>query len=344
MWTMRRTTSATLPILLLLCSSVVACGGGDDGGEQPGWDGNKAAPGPSSGGTTGDDTDAGGGTTGGGSGGLRPGGDLGSDGGDTDGGGMDVDIDTIPWAKGGTVGYGVASKDTMNPRGENMFIAYSAYTVSLASAESWATQLYNTTLKDLGVRYIWAVQGPQDFNYSALEIGNGDIARALVPKVTAKTNFILMVGHSSGSIVSHELLGQLGNTTYDPKGVTNKKVVYFNLDGFSDGLTSSMITRMKHGYFVGAHMSSTGTSSEYETTMKSLGSSYSTAGGFLETDANGTGCNAGASWCVTMTLITSKPHNPASYDTAHDYSDWTTGHEVAHAYIDAKVQAAGLTP
>src|SRR5512142_3055412 len=69
------------------------------------------------------------------------------------------DVDQIPWS---TVGTGVASKDTQNPLGSSMLVAYAGYGVSLASAEAWATELYRATMRERGVRHIWAVRGPAD--------------------------------------------------------------------------------------------------------------------------------------------------------------------------------------
>ena len=78
-----------------------------------------------------------------------------------------------------------------------MVIAYAGYDVNLASAEAWATALYRATLRERGVRYIWAVQGPADPGYTQKEIGNSKIAAAMLPLVNADTHFILAIGHSS---------------------------------------------------------------------------------------------------------------------------------------------------
>ena len=49
------------------------------------------------------------------------------------------DIDAIAWNAGPSVGYGVAAKDSGNPAGESMFVAYAGYNVALDGAKAWAT-------------------------------------------------------------------------------------------------------------------------------------------------------------------------------------------------------------
>jgi hypothetical protein len=50
------------------------------------------------------------------------------------------------WQTGPQVGHGVAFKDTKNPAGENLFIGYAGYRVSLASAEAWVEALHEASL------------------------------------------------------------------------------------------------------------------------------------------------------------------------------------------------------
>lgn len=251
-------------------------------------------------------------------------------------------IDTIPWETGGSVGFGVARKDSLNSIGENIFIAYAGYNVSLSSAEAWATAMYKASLRDRGVRWIWAVQGPSDPSYSAKEIGNSKIVAAMLPHVSASTKFVLVAGHSSGSFVAHELLGQL-QSGLDPAGVTNKKVVYFDLDGGTTGLGAPIVDRLRRAYFVGSFDAATSTYSPNHADMQSAGATYPAAGGYWQNDASGSGCNAGAVWCVHVTLITTKPHDPTTGDPLRDYSEFS-GRSVVHAYVDAKATEAGLVP
>ncbi len=250
------------------------------------------------------------------------------------------DPDTIPWATGVTVGTGVASKDTQNPGASGVLVAYAAYGVSLAGAEAWATALYRASLQQHGIRTIYAVQGPSDPQYSQTEIGNTKIIAALLPQVTAKNNSVVVVAHAAGTLVAHELFAELSGS-WDPKSVALHRIVYFNLDGAGDGLSTTGLNYLKRAYFVGAHSTVTGTSSTNASTMQSLGMSNANAGGYLELDASGSGCITGGLGCMHMTLVTTKPHDTTNADLAKDYSDFVA-RPVCHGYIELKAAEAGL--
>jgi hypothetical protein len=241
--------------------------------------------------------------------------------GGTGGGQEPPEFDSIPWKTGADVGFGVAMKDTENPLGENVFIGDAGYEITLEASEAWVRELYRERLAALGVRWIYAVQGPNQVLYSNYEIGNSHIAAALQDQVTGATEFVAVAAHSSGAYVAHELLGQLA-TGLDPTGVTAEKVVYFDLDGGSSGLSQASVSRLKHAYFVAARDTSTGTDSPNKSSMQSGASTYPNDSTYAELDVAGSGCNAGAVWCIHMTLITTKPHDPADASGPADYSDF----------------------
>jgi hypothetical protein len=248
----------------------------------------------------------------------------------------------IPWQTGPQVGRGVAFKDTKNPAGENLFIGYAGYQVTLASAEAWVEALHEASLAARGIRYLWAIQGPNDRTYSNREIGNARIIATLLPLVGERTRVVIVAGHSSGSFVAHELLGRLADGM-DPGGVTAGRVVYFDLDGGAGGLTPRSVGRLRHAYFVAAHDGTTGTDSPRLATMRSLGATYPSAGGYWQDDAGDSGCHQGARWCVHDALITTRPHTPTNASAQLDYSDFT-GRDACHSWIDAKAEEAGLEP
>jgi hypothetical protein len=241
------------------------------------------------------------------------------------------DIDSIPWSTGTAIGHGVAFKDTENTLGDSMFIGYGGYGADLIPTQLWVTALYRTTLRARGVRWVWAVQGPSDPDYTQDEIGNSKIAAALVPLVSSKTHFVLISAHSSGAFVAQELLEQLEGGA-DPSGVTANLVVYFALDG-------GAIDRTRNTFFVSSHDGTT-QSANYGA-MTSLAATYASKGGFYDVDATGSGCNVGADWCVHMTMINTKPHDPTGLDCPDDYSDFA-GRPVCASYIEAKATEAGL--
>ncbi len=251
------------------------------------------------------------------------------------------DIDTIPWHTGSDVGYGVAMKETGNRLGNNFFIGYAGYEVTLDSAEAWVTALYKAELVQRGVRTLWAVQGPSNSVYSTHEIANSKIVAALLPRVTSSTRFVVVVGHSSGSFVAHELFAQLAGGL-DPQGLTANLVTYFDLDGGRNGLTDAIVARLRRAYFVASNDRTTGTLSPNATSMRSMAATYSSAGGYWENDASDSGCAAGAAWCVHNTLISTRPHDPAAASPA-DYRDFE-GRPVCASYIEAKSAEAGLAP
>ncbi len=250
--------------------------------------------------------------------------------------------DAATWITGEEVGYGIATKETGNPRGHNIFVGCAGYGITLDAAEAWVSALYRDSLKDRGVRRLYAIQGPADVLYSQYEIGNSRVATSLVAEASVDTNFILIVAHSSGTYVAHELLNQLA-TGLDPTDKTRDKIVYFDLDGGDLGLSQTAIDRVRRAYFVVAFDPTTNTYSPNQDSMVSGASTWPEKGGYFQESLQNTGCNAGASWCLHMALITTQPHDPTKSDALVDYSDFA-GRAVAHGYIDEKASDAGLNP
>lgn len=241
------------------------------------------------------------------------------------------------WQTGGNVGYGIASMDTGNPLGANVFIGYAGYNISLGEAEAWVGALYDAKLRNLGVRYLFAVQGPADSGYNGLEIGNSRIVAALVGILGQNPGFILVAGHSSGSFVADELLQQL-DTGADPFGVIGSKMVFFNLDGDQKYVGPNAINRLRRAYYVNAWNPQTGAVSWNHGAMNYLGGAFAGKGGTLEYDASSSGCTAGG--CAHISLINGVPHNPNG-GSGIDYADFG-GRWVNQWWIDAKQGEAGL--
>jgi hypothetical protein len=248
-------------------------------------------------------------------------------------------FDDLSWSTGPEIGTGVAMKDTGDPRATSVFIGYAGYDVSLADAEAWVTALYDAWLRDRGVRYVWAVRGPDDSHYEHRELGNTKIAAklcALAPEAT----FVLVAAHSSGSCAAHELFKQL-DEGYDPDATTAGKIVYFNLDGIDKGLTPARVERLKRAYFVGAVDRGTRTASPNDGDMRRLAVAYPGSGGYVEHDASEAGCAVEASWCLHVSLVTRRPHDPRAARGHLDYTDFSRG-GVETRFFDAKADEAGL--
>lgn len=247
----------------------------------------------------------------------------------------------VPWSTGPEVGTGVAAKDTGNPRGENAFVGYAGYGVSQDDAEAWVDALYRAWLEERGVRYLWAVRGPDDSHYENKEIGNVKVAAGLC-SVAPAAAFVLVAAHSSGSCVAHELFKHLAEGK-DPEGLLAGKIVYFNLDGIEKGLTPASVARLRRAYFVAALDRATGTSSPNEGEMRRSAALYGrwAAAEYVELDARGAGCARGGSWCLHASLVTNAPHDPRAARAHLDYTDFSSG-GVATAFLDAKAADARL--
>jgi hypothetical protein len=229
---------------------------------------------------------------------------------------------------GGTwssVSYGVTTRDTGG--GDNIVIAYGGYTATDADSQAWVAQMTTTRLAQLGVGHMYAVRGPEDPDYAAREIGNSELAAALATQATP-ASYVIIMAHSSGGFVADELF------TFVDASVMGK-IAYFNLDGGSWSLTDTMVGQMRGVYFCNAHDAVAG-DSENTSSDEQLHADFPASHAFT-VDADGSGCNVGAGWCLHDTLITTRPHDPATYDLALDYADFTGGRNVVTSYVDQAV-------
>jgi len=244
------------------------------------------------------------------------------------------------WSTGPDVGTGVAAKDTGNPRGNDVFIGYAGYNVPIEDAEAWVDALWDAWLRDRGVRYVWAVRGPDDSHYEHKEIGNTKIA-ARLRELAPLASFVMVAAHSSGSCVAHELFKQLAEGR-DPEGATAGKIVYFNLDGIEKGLSPESIARLRRAYFVGATDRATRTVSPNEGEMRRTAEQYAAPTvAYYEHDARAAGCASGGTWCLHVTLVTNAPHDVRAARAHLDYTDFASA-GVATAVFDAKAAEAGI--
>jgi hypothetical protein len=193
----------------------------------------------------------------------------------------------------------------------------------MSDSQAWVTQLTKAELSSLGVGHVYAVQGPEDPEYAAREIGNSELAAALATEVEAAT-YVVIIAHSSGGFVADELF-----TFADPAVLA--KVAYFNLDGGSWALTNELVGEMRGVYFCNAHDAVAGYS-ENTSSDEELHADFP-ASHFFTVDADGSGCDVGAGWCLHDTLITNHPHDPTTFDLALDYTDFTGGRRVVTSYL-----------
>jgi hypothetical protein len=211
--------------------------------------------------------------------------------------------------------------------GKNIAIVYGGYTATDLDSESLVLEYSATRLGQLGVGAVYAVRGPEDPDYAAREIGNSELVTAIEPQITA-ADYLIIIAHSSGAFVADEFFTEATAPIIS-------KIIYFDLDGGTWALTESLVTSMKGVYFCDAHDSVAGDSAN-TSSIQSLYAEFS--GSHLYTvDADGSGCDVGAVWCLHDTLITSKPHDPTTYDLDDDYTDFSGGRHVQTGYFDQAV-------
>jgi hypothetical protein len=229
-----------------------------------------------------------------------------------DGAGLDDGKGDSPLGSDWTaLGTGVAYQQVNT--GPAVLIAYGGYSARISYSAAWASELVDARLGAADVGHVYAVKGPIDAGYAAREIANTKL-RAHLSTLSGDAR-IYIVAHSSGSFVAHELLAQLdaaGDTA------TLARIAYANLDGGGSGLTPRIVDRLAAIAFVHARDPAAGRSQNSSTAI-ALGNAY---GGAFEVTVPGTGCAAGAGWCLHDVVITHRPHNRFSYDLARDYTDF----------------------
>ena len=216
-----------------------------------------------------------------------------------------------------SIGYGVAYQRVNT--GHAIVIAYGGYSAQLSYSAAWATELVNAKLGADGVGQIYAVKGPQDPGYNAKEIGNSKL-RAHLLTIDDGTSPIIIVAHSSGSYVAHELLDQLrrhGNTDL------LARIGYADLDGGGSGLDGDLVDSLHAMTFTYAKDPTLSTGmSENSSTAIALGMAYAPHATTFEVTVPSTGCANGYGWCMHDVLVTHHPHDPYHYDLADDYTDF----------------------
>lgn len=236
---------------------------------------------------------------------------------------------TLPWTE---IGNGVAFKDAQNPAGEAVFIGYAGYQVTDDEARAWVAALYDAALAEYGVRYVYAVRGPQDVQYDARELSNSRMARDFVPRLAGHDAPILIAAHSSGAWVACELFEQLFEGGFDPAGEAQGRVVYYDLDGIGSCLPQAAIDTFRGLYFTHAVLGD-GVSLQ-SASMVAAHDRWPDQSALLTYDAAETGCHADARMCLHISLVNTRPHDPAGADRTADYTDFD-GRPVNRWYLDA---------
>jgi hypothetical protein len=230
------------------------------------------------------------------------------------------------------IGYGI--NGTTVGTGPNVLVVYGGYTATDADSEALSLQYVSAQMGALGVGQVYAVRGPEDAEYSEREIGNSYLAAQLATMV-GSTGFVAIVAHSSGAFVADELFTEASAPVLE-------KIVYFDLDGGSWALNDTLVGEMKGVYFCNADDPVAGESANYSAIV-SLHADFP-ASHYFTVDSAGSGCDVGAVWCLHDTLITTRPHNPTTYDLDDDYTDFSgPGRHVVTAQMQQAI-ADGVLP
>jgi hypothetical protein len=250
----------------------------------------------------------------------------------------DENVQTFDWT---TVSSGVQATQDGMAAGNDVFLGFAGWTVQQEWVNTWISALDSARLHALGVRYLYAVKGPLDADYASREIGTAALARHLVALVSATPSIrrIIVAAHSSGSYVAHEFLHYLYESpAVDSLGVTDTKIVYFNLDGGIGAggsgfpISQTIANHLGHIYAVYAADGATGILSPNHAEMEQLGAMFGTTSQQMKLWVNGSGCTA--QWCVHETLITLHPHKTTTYDLQNDYTDFSATHPVSTGYLE----------
>jgi hypothetical protein len=216
------------------------------------------------------------------------------------------------------VSFGIA-RNASAGTGTTALVVYGGFGAQPAHTQSWAAALAAARGTDLELGTLYAVRGPHDALYTGHEIGNRTLAAELTRTAPER---IVVVAHSSGAFVAHELLGALDT---DTRGRTS----YFNLDGGTNGLTQPIVNSLQAMSFVFASDPAVGLSRNgafMKASAKTFAGSHA-----VEVVATGSGCMT--SNCLHDALITSRPHDPQTFNVALGYTDFD-GREVRVSYFD----------
>lgn len=236
---------------------------------------------------------------------------------DDDGGGFSGGKEDSPTDGWTYLGKGVEYRRVNSSNG--VLIAYGGYTAKLAYSAAWAEELVDANLGAAGIGQIYAVQGPQDASYAAKEIANTKL-RAHLATVDDGDAPIVVVAHSSGSFVAHEMLGQMERAGEQSRLA---RLDYYDLDGGGSGLTHAIAVDLHKLTFVYARDPSLVVGySQNHITAVALAGAYAPMATSFQVTVPGSGCGDGAGWCLHDLLVTHRPHDHWSYDLADDYTDF----------------------
>ena len=120
--------------------------------------------------------------------------------------------------------------------------------------------------------------------------------------------------------VACELFALLSQGGRDPRGATRHRIVYYDVDGISSCLNDTEIAYLRRAYFIRARK---GAGYSLDANSMAAGAArWPGAGGLLTFDAARTGCNADSTYCLHISLVNTRPHDPSTALRTLDYTDF----------------------
>jgi hypothetical protein len=190
----------------------------------------------------------------------------------------------------------------------------------------WLTQLEAAVNETPGgLRCI--VRGPQDARFrEQADLDLDALAAELQQRLPPGEAPLQVVAHSSGSFVAHALLRRL-------PAALRARVHYLNLEGgLGEGATALEPEVAAQLGSLGAVLVRDGERGESANAgaMRAFAERHGAT--LIELDAAGSGCAAGARWCLHMLPITRRPHRAEGFDLARDYGQLGPQHPVQTDY------------
>jgi hypothetical protein len=191
----------------------------------------------------------------------------------------------------GTLGW-TALADGIDERietsGDEAAIFLGGHEIGSPAVRAWAEAVTKTRLP--AVRRLYAVRGPDHPQYKGARLPTERLAASLGDPQR------ILVAHSSGSFVAHELLAKMS-------APQRRKVTYFDLDGAGGGLTPAICGDLARVFFVYAKDGKR--SSRNADAMIAAARRHKIDP--LVIDTSDARCPPGSRWCLHLSLLSTRP-------------------------------------
>ena len=235
-----------------------------------------------------------------------------------------------------TVGFGVGGT-SVGP-GKNVLVVYGGYTASDADSRALALALNgSTSFRGLGIGSIYAARGPDTAGYTNRGIGNSEVVAAgsnrRRPRPTPSSSSRIRAARSSPTSCSPRR-----PTTSWRNRLLRARRRHVGAQRRAHRQDEGGLVRLREGLGgrrVGQRL-----------VDDRANASAFWASHLFKVNADRSGCNVGAVWCLHDTLITTRPHNPSAYDpsTTTTPRSRARGATWSASYVNQGIAAGLLRP